>query len=254
MKMSIISRLKKAAQQSMIVLFALSLTLTSCQKDDDDNNNNNNNSEPSSSFQFGDGTLVAVRSETVQSTPFGDVTITLGTGVAVFAAGSNYTSFADAGVVSLNSESLQKQSNNSYVFTPGVANPTGIDFSGGVNWSVAGNSTTGVPAFTHTVSHGFPNAGNITSGNEVSKSAGFTVTITNISNADSVYFMINDKLKAFAGNATTATFSAADLSGLSKGQGIVTVAPWKFSTAQYGGKNFYFVTETVKQKSVTIVD
>jgi hypothetical protein len=254
MKTTMRNILKKTALHSSIAIMALGLTLTSCKKDENNNNNNNNNNDPSSSIQFGDGTLVAVRSETVQSTPFGDVTITLGTGIAAFSNSSNYSSLADAGNVSLNSESLQKQSNNSYVFTPGVANPTGIDFSGGINWSVAGNSASGVPAFTHTVSHGFPNAGNITSGDEVSKGAGFTITISNISNADSVYFLINDKLKSFAGNVTTASFSAADLSGLSKGQGIITVAPWKFSTAQYGGKNFYFVTETVKQKSVTIVD
>lgn len=245
----------KAVQYSKKTLFALgilSLTLASCSKKDDNNSNNNNNNSGGSSIQLGDGTLVAVRSETVQSTPVGDITITIGTGVAVFSAAADYSAFADGGGVTLNEQSLQKQSNNSYVFTPGVALPTGIDFASGVNWSVAGNSATGVPAFTHSVSGGFPVAGNISSPTEISKASGFTLTISNISNADSVYFLVNDVLKAMPGTATSATFTAAELSGLSNGTGLVSVAAWRFTNAQYGGKNFYFVNETVKQKSVTI--
>jgi hypothetical protein len=251
MKTNFTTRLKTISFRSMLLVTALSLVISSCKKEDDDNNNNNDNN--SSSIQLGDGTLVAVRSETIQTTPIGDITITIGTGVAAFSGNANYSSLVDAGVVKINDETMQKQSNNAYVFVPGAAMPTGLDFSGGVNWSVAGSTSSGVPAFEHTVSGGFPNAGNITSSDQVSK-AGYTLTISNVSNADTVYFLINDVVKAFAGSTTTATFSADELSGLAKGQGIVTVAPWRFTTAQYGGKNFYFVNETVKQKSVTITD
>lgn len=232
-----------------IVLLAVPLMMAaSCAKEENPDNKNN---ETSSSPKLGDGTLVAVRSETLQSTPIGDMTVTVGTAVAVFNGGNNYSSFAEAGNVKVNNENLQKFANNSYVFTPSVTNPTGIEFGNSVQWSVTGSG--GVPAFEHTMTGGFPSVGNITSSADVSK-AGYTLTIASASNADSIYFMVNDVVKRLPGSARTATFTQADLSSQKTGTGIVSVAAWRFSTAAYGGKTFYFVNETVKQKTVNITN
>lgn len=239
-------------QQVKTLIFALTaislVTLSACTKEDNPDNKSN---ETSNSPKLGDGTLVAVRSETLQSTPIGDMTVTVGTAVAVFNGGNNYSSFAEAGSVKVNNESLQKFANNSYVYTPGLTNPTGIEFGNSVQWSVAGSG--GVPAFEHTMTGGFPTVGNITSAADVSK-AGYTLTIASASNADSIYFMVNDVVKRLPGSARTASFTQAELSSLQTGTGIVSVAAWRFTTAAYGGKNFYFINETVKQKTVNITN
>lgn len=238
------SILKNAAMIALV-----SFVATACSKDESPETDNN---QQNSAIQMGDGTLVAVRSETVQSTPIGDMTINVGTAVAAFNGGNNYGSLVDAGTVTVDGESLQKYDNNSYVFTPGLTNPTGIEFGNDVQWSVSGNGS--VPSFEHTMTGGFPNVGNITSGDEVSKSAGYTLTIASVSNADSIYFMVNEVYKSLPGNAKTYTFSADELSSLGTGQAIVSIAAWRFSTAAYSGKNFYFVNETVKQKTVNITN
>lgn len=229
----------------------LGLLAISCSKDEVPNEPSNN--ADSSSFQFGDGTLVAVRSETLQSTPIGDMTINIGTAVAAFSAGSNYSILAEAGTVKVNGEALQKSDNNAYVFTPGLTLPTGIEYGNSVEWSVAGNSSNGIPSFNHTFSGGFPTVGSISSGANVSKS-GFTLAIESVTNADSVYFMVNEVYKSLPGNTTSYTFTSAELSSLTTGQGIVSVAAWRYGTSQYGGKSYYFINETVKQKTVTITN
>lgn len=230
------------------LLVAGSIFFVSCEKDEPEAPDSTQNSSTPS---LGDGTLVAVKTATAQSTPIGDITIDLGTAVAAFPGSGGYNSLVDAGSVSVDGNALQKFGNNSYVFTPGIASPTGIEYENDVKWSISGNSGNNVPSFEHTYTRGFPNIGNITSAAEVSK-AGYTFTFSSISNADSVYLLINDVVKRLAGNARSYTFTSSELSGLTTGQGNITVAGWNYATASYSGKNFYFINETVKIKSVTI--
>ncbi len=237
----------------LAVLVGVSLSLTSCKKDDDDNGNGGNPSDDTN-FQLGAGTLVAVKSQTVQSTAIGDITIDIGTAVAVFGKDASWSAFVDGGTVKVNDKELEKFGNNSYVFTPGIADPTGITFGSSVDWSVSGNSGNGVPAFDHTVSGGFPSVGNVSVEGPVSKAEGVTVPITGVSNADSLYVNINEAFKVVASNATSANFSAADLSNVSTGTGIISIAAVRYTTADYSGKTFYFLTETVKQKTVEITN
>ena len=233
-----------------ILLISTSIFFVSCEKDETETPENTQNS---STPNLGDGTLVAVNTEATQTTPIGEIPINLGTAVAAFAGSSNYGTLVDGGTVSVDGNALTKYDNNSYVFTPGLTSPTGIEFGSNVKWTISGNSGSGVPAFEHTYNRGFPNIGSITSGTEVSK-AGYTLTFSSISNADSVYLLINDVVKSLPGNARSYTFTSGELSGLSTGQGNVTVAGWNYGTASYGGKNFYFVNETVKIKSVNITN
>lgn len=254
MKKSISNYTSLVGKLSFALLVGVSLSLSSCKKDDDDDGNGGNNNNDETTFQLGAGTLVAVKSQTVQSTAIGDVTIDIGTAVAAFSGDANWSSLVDGGNVTVNEKELEKFDNNAYVFTPGIADPTGITFGSSVDWSVSGNSGNGVPAFDHTVNGGFPSVGNVSVEGPVSKAEGVTIPITGVSNADSLYVNINEAIKVVASNASSANFSASDLSGVSTGTGIISIAAVRYTTADYGGKTFYFLTETVKQKTVEITN
>jgi hypothetical protein len=248
MKTSFKNNANLAGKLSFAILVAISLSLASCKKDDDDKGGKDDDT----TLKLGEGTLVAIKTQSIQSTPIGDVTVDIGTAVAVFSAGSNWSSFADAGTVEVNGSALQKFNNNSYAFTPGAANPMGIEFGNSVQWTIAGNSASGVPAFNHTVSGGFPNVGNVNVDETVSKAAGLNLPITGVSNADSLYVNINEVVKVLPANASSANFTASDLSSLSNGTAVVSIAAVRYTNANYGGKTFWFLNETVKQKTVTI--
>ncbi|MDA3941962.1 MAG: hypothetical protein PF694_00320 [Bacteroidetes bacterium] len=252
MKTPILS-IQKISQLALGMLLIAGLTMASCNKKDDENPDPGGGDDPSTenpSPQLGAGTLVAIKTQNTTSTPIGDITTTIGLGVAAFSS-NGYSSLTDAGSVQLNGNALTKQSNNSYVFMPSITNPTGIELGNTIEWEVAGNGDT--PAFSHTVQAPFPTVGAITSSTDVSKS-GYTLTVASVTNADSVYFQVGNVLKALAGNTRSYEFTAAELSGLSTGQSIIQVAPYKISQAAYGGKNFYFVNETTVSASANITE
>lgn len=223
--------------------------LAACKKDKMDDNQSGDPTTPA----FGDGTLVATRVETLVEVPgIGTIPQTFGSGVAVF-SNNNFSSFVDGGTVKANDAQLTKQGNNSYVFVPSASNPLGLDFSAGVTWDVSGHAGNGVAAFQHTPANGFPTAGNMLIGTEVSKS-GFTLELSNVANADSVYFSVNDVVLRRGGNVKSATFTAADLQGLSTGTVSVTVSPWTVSNTVYGGKNYYFVNQVAVQRTVNLTN
>jgi hypothetical protein len=244
---------RKISQIALAAIFIAAFTLASCNKKDDDNPDPvdpNNPGTETPTPQLGSGTLVAIKTQNITSTPIGDITTTIGLGVAVFTA-DGYNSFSDAGTVELKGSALTKQSNNSYTFTPSLTNPTGIDLSGDITWNVSGNGD--VPAFSHTVTTAFPSVGAITSSSDVSKS-GYTLTVASVNNADSVYFQVGSVLKVLPGNAVSCQFSADDLNSLGTGQSIVQVAPIKMSNAQYGGKTYYFINESTSSISANITN
>ena len=238
------------SQIALAFFLVAGLTLASCNKKDDDNPDPNNPGNQNPTPQMGAGTLVAIKTLNSTDTPIGPITTELGVGVAVFSS-DNWVTFTDAGAVKLNGNALSKQANNSYIFTPSLTNPMGIEFGSSIVWDVAGNGST--PAFSHTVQTPFPSVGAITSSTDVSK-AGYTLSVASVSNADSVYFQVGEVVKAVAGNASSYTFSASELSGLGTGQSIIQVAPYRLSNAQYGGKTFYFINETTISSTANITN
>jgi len=245
-----IFNMQRVSQIALAVLLVAGLTLASCNKKDDDNPDPNTPGNGNTTPQLGAGTLVAVKTLNTTDTPIGPITTELGVGVAVFSS-DNWASFMDAGSVKLNGSALTKSANNSYVFMPSITDPMGIEFGNTVVWDVAGNGS--VPAFSHTVQIPFPSVGAITSSTDVSKS-GYTLSVASVTNSDSVYFQVGDVVKALAGNARSCVFSASELNGLSKGQSIIQVAPYRVSNAEYGGKTFYFINETTVSASANITD
>jgi len=244
---------KTLSQIALAGIFVAAFTLASCNKKDDetpDPGDNNNPGTESPTPQLGAGTLVAVKTQNITSTPIGPITTTIGVGVAAF-TNDGFNTLIDAGTVELKGNALTKNSNNSYTFTPSLTNPTGIDLSGDITWDVSGSGD--VPAFSHTVTTAFPSVGEVTSSSDVSKS-GYTLTVRSVNNADSVYFQVGSVIKVLAGNAVSCEFTSDDLSSLGTGQSIVQVAPIKMSTAEYGGKTYYFINESTSSISANITN
>ena len=208
------------------------------------------------SYATGDGALVALVTRTTV-TSFGmSVDQDLGTGVAVFGNLSAGT-YNDAGTITLNSKELKKQTNNSYVYIPSVTDVTGIDLSGSINWSV------GSPAITYDASRagggrGMPTSGGLSgSYTTIDASSSFTLAVSSVANADSVYFQINgpDKsiLKRMSGTTTSVTFTAAEVASLGKSVGCsVTVAPWNHQEKTFGGKLVHVINELALSRVVEI--
>jgi hypothetical protein len=238
----------------LLMATAVSFAVTSCnQKDTDepDNTSDPASNPPTPTFADGDGALTAVKSVTFQDVPVvGQVEVDLGLGVAVFFDNGNTSSFVEAGSVTLEGEGLDRQDNNSYVYLPSQTSPTGIDFSGNPNWEVTGNGSVG--AFTHQTSIGFPSVGSITSGTTVTSGSPYTLTVANVSGADSVFFMCGGVIHTRAGNTTSHTFTADETSNMGSGPSYVQVAPYRIEEATVGGGDYWFVNERVVTQSVTI--
>lgn len=239
-------------------LFALlSLTLFSCQKDEEDQQEetqepveDTSGNTASLTFGEGDGAVYAIQSTSITETVIGPLETTIGTGVALFTS-DNFNSFMDAGSVSLNGSSLTKNGNNSYTHIPGLTDPMGIDFSSSIEWNVSGMGS--VPAFTlDLTSQGFPEVDPISSPTTVDLSSGYTLSTTNIANADSIIFLIEGVYKTLAGDVTSYTFSADELSSLSPGMSSAQIAAFNISENTVSGSLIYGVNEKVQTISVTL--
>ncbi|MBL7766685.1 MAG: hypothetical protein JNJ58_11355 [Chitinophagaceae bacterium] len=239
-------------------LLAMSFFAVSCDKvkTDPPATTTANNSATTPNFATGDGFLVAVKTVTKTTVAGFPIETILGTGVAGFGNLSAAT-YNDAGTITLNTKSLGKQSNNSYVYIPTATDITGIDFSSSINWSVGGAGS--VPAFTHSATaQGMPSAGDISgSFTTISSGSDFTLSTTAVpSGADSVYFQVAGPnaviVKRMSGTSSAATFTAAELATLGKGSGSVVVAPWNYSSATYSGKLIHVVNELALSRVVEI--
>ena len=249
----------KTTTKLLLALLTIGILTFSCSEDEDlpipeetttstgNTGSTENNLQPT--IPGADAALWAVNTVTITEVPgLPSITTNLGVGVAVFLDASG--DFVDVGDVQLNTNSLDRVPNNSYVSIVGITNPTGIDFSGGVSWSVVGGN--GFPAITKDVAIGFPNVGEITSSTTVTPANGYTLTVSSVSGADSVLFLIEGINKTIAGNATSCTFTASDLSSLSAGASIVQVAAYVTTNETVDGKTIYYGNQTVQTKSVTI--
>lgn len=195
------------------------------------------------SFTDANGVLYAINTSTYQM----GVEAKIGSGLAVFPDGSGAN--LDAGTVSLNSNSLTKQTGNSYTWNSLSGSLTAA------SWSVGGGS--GIPAFTEDAGTvGFPTISEITSGGTVTKSSGYTLSMSTVADADSVLFMIagasGGKVVTKVGTTTSYTFTSAELTNVGTGSGTAQITAYKVYSADKSGKKIYFVNESVITKTVTI--
>lgn len=245
------------------IILSLSLIgflFASCDKVKNTTNTNptttNTNTTPSPVPGTGDGAIVSVKSVTKTTVGGFPITTELGTAVAVFGNLST-GSYTDAGTITVNGKTLTKQANNSYVYTPSATDITGIDLSGAINWAVAGAGSN--PSFNHNAAaQGFPSADDISgSFTTINSGSSFTLSTTNtVSGSDSVYFQLSGPsatvLKRMASNTSSVTFTAAEVQSVGKGSGVVTIAPWNWTTQTFSGKQVNVVNELALTRVVTI--
>lgn len=239
--------LKKVGAIAM--LFLSMAVLISCEKDDPAPDSGSESTTP---FIGGTvGSLWAIKTVTDVNTggiSIGGVgmTIQMGTAVAVFMEDGKKL---DVGTVSVNGTTLSKVS-DAYISMVSATQPTGLDFSSGVNWAVTGGN--GYSAFNHKVVQSFPSVGTFTAAAELSKTSSYTVSFSSVSGADSILYMVNDVVKTVAGNVKSYTFTADQLSKVAKGTALVQAVPYNYRMSTYGGKKIAFGTEVVYSKSVTV--
>lgn len=243
----------------MTLVSVMALSFAACNKDDnDDTNTNTPTATTIPPIENADAIMVGIKTITFINQGGFEFQQPYNTATAAF--GNLQTgAFVDAGTVDVDGNMLEKVDNNAYVYTtaPTATNPAGIDFGSSYDWNVTGGS--GFAAFSHTVSFGFPSIGNITSATgTISTATDYTLSIQNVSNADSVIYQIaggsgnNNILVTKPGNATSHTFSAADLAALGSGPAILQVAAYKLDNDNKGGKTVYFINETVVSEIVEL--
>ena len=175
-----------------------------------------------------------------------DLTIDVGTGVGIFMDNGKSV---DVGTVTLNGLPLEKVADN-YMTTVSATQPTGVDFSKGIKWAITGGN--GFTAFSHTVTNTFPSTGTFTSAKTLTKADGYTLGFSSVSGADSIIFAINDVVKTVPGNIKSYTFTAAQLSKVAKGAGVVQAVPYNYKIVSYGGKYIAFGNQVSYSQTITI--
>lgn len=195
--------------------------------------------------------LIAIKTITTTSTPIGPVDFEAGTAVAAFSTNSG-SSFVGAGTVSVNSNNLTAQTNNSYVYQIGQSNPNGISFSSNVDWAGTGSTWN---AFTTNTTQGFSAISDFSSGT-VSTSSAYTINSGSVANADSILYGVygpnGSKTIIVGGSNTSHTFTAAEMSTIGAGSGFVQVVGLNYDQQVIGAKDYWLINETVRTKSVTI--
>ncbi|MBS1568802.1 MAG: hypothetical protein JST45_05105 [Bacteroidetes bacterium] len=246
-------------RQISFAMLATALCLGACKKDEaeapssDNNGGGSTSSTPSSTptFAGADGVLWAINTfstQTVAGVPF---EVEAGLGSAAFPSEANASVLVDAGAVTLNDIALTRNSNNTYMTIPSTSNPSGVDLSSGTtHWVVAGAN--GIPAVDQSPSFSFPDVGSITSSTTVTRSSGYTLSVSSISPCDSVVFMVGGVVKYLPSGSTSCTFTASELGGVVAGSSMIQVSPYSYSHEVIGGKDFYFGKQTTRTVSATI--
>jgi len=245
-----------------VLTLCFSIVLTSCSKDED--------SEPmddtpdpveqptsNSALQFdgADGFCAAVISTTSYVDPISGFSfdIDFGTAVSGF-TNDDWGTFVNAGTVSCEAQLLDLQPNNSYVhtYTYDPLNPSdlGLDFGNTASWNVGGGS--GVPAFDHETSIGFPSMGILSGDAILDRSMDYTVSLSQVGGADSIIYQVGNVLTTVAGNITNYTFSADELINVPTGPSIVQATAYISEFEDIGEKVIYFINERSKSLSVTV--
>jgi hypothetical protein len=228
-----------------------SLFISGCAKTEDLTNNipsTPNSTTPSIAFGDAYGGMVAVKSVSYTTVAGYTIPVEVNSAVASFFS-SPGGSMVDAGNVSLNNKMLTKTGNNAYVYQT-LTDPLVFNQFA---WVVSGSG--GVPAISYTNDRPMADFSGYSSlPATITKASGLTISLGSaISDADSVYITIADYsngyiLKRVSGSAAQCTFTAAELSALAAGQGMLQVCPWNYKSEDISSKKFYFVNESAYTK------
>lgn len=212
----------------------------------------------------GEGVFVGVRSYSVQSSPIGDIDITLGTAVAAI-GDLKSGKFQDQGEVKCyvgstpTAYTLSRQPNNSYLFTPSATSYQGIPFQDGSAgmpfWEV---KNLGISTGSY---YRFPRKPELISSATITRASGYEAQFRSndghellviISSGDQY---VHKKIKSSDTEYINqkVSFSAAELNKLrASAQALIQVVPFTIHTSTISGKKYYFINETVLSKTVTL--
>jgi len=262
--------MRRTTKLSMAILLASTLFI-SCKKDNSSVTPTASPVPSAPTPSFGsdvDGALVSLRinfsydPNKFASLPISVPVVDLEAESAVAVFGNLGTgAYSNAGTVSVNSNSLEKLSNNSYtkLAFDYTSADFSLDFSGGSSWSVGGSSD--VTAFTYDHTQTFPNySGRASMPETATTTSALTVSLSGVSNADSVYVLLagNGKqvLKHLGSSASSTTFTAAEVASIGTTDGKATafleVCPWRYLIVSKNSKDYAFVKEYAVVKNVTI--
>jgi len=187
----------------------------------------------------------------------------MGTAVGVFFNGSQ--NGVDAGTLNVNGTDFTF-TNGAYVYIPDYQNidpsqTTSLAFGQNVTWKLTA-AKNGFTDFTHNDATSFPSVGSITSG-PITAGQDYTVTISSVSNANGMIYLIagGNNVAAIktlyndgATNLASATFSAAELSGLSKGNQnvLIQAVGFNYDLQDVSGKTIVFGKEKAVIAYVTV--
>ncbi len=255
----------------MLSLFFTSILFVSCKKDSKTPTTTSPvPSAPTPTFG-GDvkGTLISLRINfSYDPNKFATLPITVPvieldaeTGLAVFSNDFSTGTYLDAGNVSVNSNALEKLSNNSYtkLAFDFVNSNFSLGFDDGSNWSVAGKGD--VPAISYNHTHTFPGyTGRSSMPSTASTTTNLTVSLSGVSKADSVYVLLaaNNKevLKRVGPSTSSVTFTAAEIQSVGttggKETAFLEVCPFRYTIQTINTKQYAFIKELAVVKNITI--
>lgn len=245
-------------KNSFLFLVCLALTVSSCKKEEDAPTPTpttpvTGNANTALYFNDADGVLVSIQSVTTTSTPIGPIDIPVGLATAFFTnTTGNFTTFSNVGNVTVDGQPMTNN-NNVYTSTLSPTAPSGINWTNGTPYVIAGSGS--FPAFS-TFAQNFPGSNWTILSAAPSTSAAYIMSWGNVSNADSVICMIVGSTsfvtKTVAGNETTCNFTAAQIASVGAGSGMLQVTPYQVESDNFNGKRIYRIMEIVKTKTVTI--
>lgn len=249
----------------VLTILMLSVVSVSCEKNEPDTGKTQT-IDPVKTFSNLDaaGVMVATKSYIKAPSVTGgipgiggvDLDMEVGTAVAIFGDLKNGT-FSDAGQVriSVNSQQypLKKQSNNSYVSTPGLTDPQGIVFEDNIPlWDVPNLS------FSKSSYYRFPGKLTITSEKTITKSEGYTFSISGSNMGDSIIYIVASEngyvMKTKSPQAGyNISFSASELSELKASKyALLQVTTYRIRKETLQNKNYYLINQVVTTEYVEL--
>ena len=251
--------IKKLLTNITFIAFTLVL-MQSCKKAEDlipeDPAKTTTPTSPQITISDADAILIGLQTVTYTNAGGFPIETAIGLPVALFFDGAN---FKDVGTVSCEGKSLTKQDNHSYIFIPSATDPLGVTYDNNINWVVSGANR--FPGGTYSAKGSFPSNVEIdaTMGQNVDSKSAFTLaTKIAVANADSVYFGIYGPSggvnHVVAGNASSYTFTEAEMKSIGTGAGFMQIAAVKQVKRDVlaSGEVIYYLTEKVNTASVTL--
>lgn len=236
------------ANKILALLSLFLIMLSGCKKDDVKSTSDTVTvgADGSINISDADGALYAIQSKNFD-THNGS---TFETNQIAYAWFGKFPSLIDAGIVKVNTIELDNFGNYYNAFAPlPFTDSLFKDNNVTAVWNVEGNTTSGVPAFTHTDNSPLPAAPNFTL--PVSVNINNSLTVNNSTTGGEMgvlYTLIGDNgdtTKYVPKTSSSITFSSAEIKSVavSRGRLGLSIMPVTYSSATYGGKKYYFVKQ-----------